>query len=692
MKHPSLTTLVLLLLVLLPTLAAYVSSPPLHYRGTEKISWEKGVPCGKKDGQPLICYNSKEIPQKGSVIDLEYQVSTASSDLPPAILQVFTKGKLLAAEFSLETKPDFYIASWGVKRLTLPPGESISLRLSRTPKVRNLLRTKIAFWEQGSLGSLFSLFSTFEESKEVPLLLLFVLALSLSAILVNPSFFRLSHLSFFMLLLFISFFLHFRTQCYFYYDEWRLFERFSTLGLRGAFYSHNEHFLPLFFAFYFLEAKLFKGCYAAYLCVSLLLHALNALLLSLSLEELLNKIPGSRQSSRILGMLFLISALHTEVLQWPFVQCLLISQFLFFVLLLSAVRFVRYGNKLCFVLALLSTLVGPFFFGNAFIIPLQIAPLLLVLVVAPLLRGLNSLEEGEPETWINNYSKLRLVRSLLLIFLLGACLAPPAYFYLENKEIVGHGVDEVRPFDDPEAAGEYLLTGSQLGSILRATSLYPSLLYPWLKLDPAKDALIYLPAFLKARISNFSYVTVFFAYVGLAFSALLACVYLIPRSRIVNISLFLLGQIIILLSFTLPALSRWQYGAPQALSPRYQYNAWFGLALILLPIFLHFFRMQLQGPLNWKKKGLFVVLVSGLTLHIFSQLYLGAHFRFFTEHGARNRRYVLELEAWEQKRSAQEKNGEDKTLSAINPIYPEEITLGFYPEDIYAVYKWLKRE
>jgi hypothetical protein len=245
-----------------------------------------------------------------------------------------------------------------VKRLKLAPGKNITLRLSRSPKVRNLLRTKVAFWEERGFESPFSSFSG---QNNPPLALLFLLALGLSAVVINPLFFRLSSLSFFMLLLFISFFVHFRSQCYFYWDEWHLLKRFSSSGFQGVVYSHNEHFLPLFFAFYFLEAKLLKGCYAAYLTISLLFHAVNALLLSLSLEELLSKKPGSRAASRILGVLFLISSLHTETLQWAFEQSLIISQFLFFAALLSGIGFVRTGNKMCFVLALLSALSSPFF-------------------------------------------------------------------------------------------------------------------------------------------------------------------------------------------------------------------------------------------------------------------------------------------------------------------------------------------
>jgi hypothetical protein len=310
-------------------------------------------------------------------------------------------------------------------------------------------------------------------------------------------------------------------------------------------------------------------------------------------------------------------------------------------------------------------------------------------VVFPRRTGTTGWESDEQGAWIN--TKRRLARFLFLLLLLGASLAPAAYFYLENNEVSGHGVAQVKPFDNLQAVGEYLLTGTQLGSILRASGLYPSL-----ELNAAEEALRYLPAELTRGVSDFSSAAVFFAYLGLAFSGLLACVYLSRPSRAENMRLFFLGQLVLFISFMLPALARWQYGAAQALSLRYQYNAWFGLALIFLPILVLFCRKQSQEPLNWKKKGRLAVLVSALTLHLFSQFYLGARFSYFTENGAKNRRFTAELEAWEQQLSARggkiPYQGQGTELSGLYPLYPQTITPGFQPEDVYAVLKWLKHE
>jgi hypothetical protein len=116
LKQQSLITQVILLLAplaLLPVFQAYLTSPLLSYRGFGKVYWEEGVPCGDKVQEPLICYNSKPIEQKGPILDLEYRVSAATAAIPPATLQVFTENGLLAAEFSLATAPDFFVNSWG---------------------------------------------------------------------------------------------------------------------------------------------------------------------------------------------------------------------------------------------------------------------------------------------------------------------------------------------------------------------------------------------------------------------------------------------------------------------------------------------------------------------------------------------------------------------------------------------------
>lgn len=104
-------------------------------------------------------------------------------------------------------------------------------------------------------------------------------------------------------------------QYYFFGDSWDVLYLLLT-DPKTIFLPHNEHFMPLFKAIYYLEYKVFGGNHLPYMVVALGFHAGVTLLVYLLGRRL--GLTGSL--SVVAALIFSFSSVHWEVTGWSFQQ------------------------------------------------------------------------------------------------------------------------------------------------------------------------------------------------------------------------------------------------------------------------------------------------------------------------------------------------------------------------------------
>ena len=130
----------------------------------------------------------------------------------------------------------------------------------------------------------------------LPFLICAALAATLLCWIIRSKAFAENNKAFFLILLALSFFVHFRGTLFFFGDEWDFLRRLSFKGFSGVIYTHNEHFIPFFFTAYFVEVLVFGANYFLFILVSILIHAANAYAVSRLLRRVLAQLSNSSQN------------------------------------------------------------------------------------------------------------------------------------------------------------------------------------------------------------------------------------------------------------------------------------------------------------------------------------------------------------------------------------------------------------
>ena len=433
----------------------------------------------------------------------------------------------------------------------------------------------------------------------------------------------------------ISFLVFYDPNLYFFWDEWNLIERFREKHLEGNAISavlipHNEHFLPLGFLFYFFELKIFKANYILFLGTSSFLHALNTLTLEKIFEKLSFQLRFSKGLSAALALIFLISSLHAETMQWAFEQTILLSALCSFSAINFILLFLKEGKKRHFYYSSTLNSLSPFFFGGGFT-GFLLVPIIYVFYL--FLKGSFSFSKS---------------LKLLPYLLISATISGAPYFLVltkksESTEPVSSSITKgLKKY--PKEVLKYNLIGTQQGTISRGLGLYPGLSYgsareyfwgkEFVKNNPKASE---LNSVFKIKDPE----NIFF-FAGVFFSAFLFLLYFIKGANSPYLSFFIAGQVWLFLAFLLPALGRWEHGYPQALSLRYQYFTLPGFLLCLAPLL----NITLKKTGLYFKKNNLGQIIFLLTLFIFSFLQFKkvSEFNYFTEKGLKNRAYLEELE------------------------------------------------
>ncbi len=562
-------------------------------------------------------------------------------------------GTLASARTKLSTK------RWISRRLLLPAelvGREVTATLVRqaavAPPSELYLRDRVVWFEGASVTR-----RTADLPHSATLSLIAIIALAFAFLLLTRSaeFTALPTAKLFALFFAIGFGVHFRISAFLFWDEIYLLEQFMRRGgFSGVIYRHNEHFLPLFFSWFYAQCRLFGDSYALMLIVSNIIHAINAMLLAALLERLVPPRAGLRTAARIGALMFLISGLHAETMQWAFEQCLLLAQTATFLAMLAILEYLGSARPRYLLGAALSCAAAPLLFANGFIAPLQIGLMLLLV------------------THLGATTRQRWTRSFAAFASASAAVLLPAALYLTFKKGVGSGVENAKPFDDLQKLWDYLWVGSELGGTLRGLGLFPF----FANTDPVK---------LLGSNPRPEHSLALWGFVA----SLLVLAYTVwKRPRPESARVWLLGQLLIITSMLLPALGRWQYGMEQSLSLRYHYGTIAGLIVMLFPL--------LAGSALVERRRVATEIGSVLLLLYFAvQLKAGNNY-LLTPFGGTHRAYTEQLRDWNIKLrdrgavTSYEAAGTD--LEGQHPLHPHSFTSQRHPDEVYRALNWLDQK
>lgn len=358
----------------------------------------------------------------------------------------------------------------------------------------------------------------------------------------------------FFLFLALSFIIHYRTDLFFFFDEWDQLSLFATSGFPSVWIPHNEHFKPLFFILYFLECKLFGLNYNFFIIINLVLHSLGTVLLYRFISRVFNSISFPRELAVLFSSFYLINYLHLENLQWAFEQCILLQIIVHLFAFNSTWEYLEKGRKIALFFAAFSCFLAPLCFGNGLILILQLFfVVVFFLMIAP---------ETKKASNITSVVKLLGLSLFFFILVLG--------FYLKNK----NPESSYDLLHYPVHSLKYLYVSTFLGTFLRGLSVFPVL--------DNQSLEVFFGGITDKKLVNFSH-----------FGALLDLFFLVLAIRTSankkeGIAFWLFGNLLISSSMLLPSLGRSIYHLHQGLYLRYYSLNLIGLCFVCLSVFKNY--------------------------------------------------------------------------------------------------------
>jgi hypothetical protein len=460
---------------------------------------------------------------------------------------------------------------------------------------------------------LHSLRSAFMESGALPFLCLFIAVLvSMAALSLGET--QRFYIYCFVFLLFLTFFVQFRGEVYFHADEW-LFLRQLMEG--GVFLRHNEHFVPLFSLFYWLQYLVFGGSYLGFVLSSIVLTAINGCLIAYLLS-LLGQNYISRGYVLILAGFYVINVSQTELIQWALCQSSILSLGFALASGIALHHYYETGSRTFLLFTVVCYIASCLSFALGFV------------VIGFL--GLQWIYYGIRDRRIckrSFYGKqlLQLVVALflgLLIVLILRQLNPDGFMHYE--------IEDLKRLPLKKYLG-FINSGSFYGTLLRGTGLYP-----W------SDVQRFYFLAPEISLEGFYHFRMRIGLVGLGVFLLFLIAYCFcykGAKRVWAVSMFVLSAAWILLPMTMISYGRAVLGDDNAMAFRYQAFPMFGLMILLLPMYSTFSEwMKSKGALK-KFSG---IALPGL--FIASMLYCQTTFAHFSEVGTEFRSYVRRYCEW----------------------------------------------
>lgn len=615
---------------------------------------------------------SKPFTLEAPIIELE----TTLAVLPEAVERVRIKvigeqGQVLFDRPLSQLRHPIPLNGWAPTRLRLGEdhvGRTVSLRVVREsmPRMSSFVAVRDRMLLFGP-ESILNRTARPPRSSDILLVVAIVGAGIGAALLFSPRAVAVRGWKLYLLLFAAGFVIHYRVSSFLFWDEIYLLEQLTRKnGFRGVLYTHNEHFLPLFFTLFYGELSAFKDWYLPYLVVSFSIHAVNAFLLVRLLERIGGNDRQTRHAALIVGALFVVSSLHAETLQWAFEQSLMLQQLVAFGTTFAAFAYLESGRLRSLGAAAAGTLAAPLLFGNGFIVPLQTAFFVL----------LAHRKNGDGDAAART-SALTARRLISLAAACAAAIAAAALLYLSHRHGVGNGIDKARPFEDWVGVRDYLFVGSELGVTLRALGLFPFLA----TMDP--ETVLSRPGLPEPEMM--------LAWAGLAVTLFILLLSMAgeTENRSRALRLVLLGKLLVVSSLLLPAFGRWQLGAIQSLSLRYHYATLVGFAMLVLPLIRRAIVARERGTLP-VRTGIAVL----LALHLFVQIIASRNY-YVTFFGPRHRVYVEQLREWNtllldaMQGGGTSYEGTGTPLAGLQPLHVKSLTSERHPDEVYRALNWL---
>jgi hypothetical protein len=402
---------------------------------------------------------------------------------------------------------------------------------------------------------------------------------------------------------------HLNTRTYFFGDDFMYFEQFNKGWLHSIFYRHNEHVLPVFSSFFKIQFSVFGDWYRPYSLVSLLLLSVVTHTLYCVFEDLTKLFKLNVLLAPLLSLLFLLSGLHSETVQWLTCQSTLLSLLFRLFCYYFILRYLRQEEKRHLFYAAISALLCPLSFAGGFTLPIEVALLLYAL----------PLHEGK-----RNKTVL-----LLGVGIIGLAVALAAVPYILLMDTPGTGL-RVAQASAPSAttAFRYVAFGGYFGTVVRGTGLIP--------IVSISDGYKFFPT-ISSIFGSFDY---FGSALGIAITL---AVYLILAKRLkakgLN-RLFFFSQMLIILPFLISCIGRTRFGVDYSLQLRFHSVSLLGLCLAILCI-----SSCISRP-NKFSKIKYLLGFLALASHLYSQQIIVDSMTFFTSRGPRTRSFVEQIKHW----------------------------------------------
>ncbi len=432
----------------------------------------------------------------------------------------------------------------------------------------------------------------------------------------------------------IPFAWHAGSRAYFFGDDFMYFEQFKEGWIPTLLYRHNEHILPVFSSLLKTQFSIFGDWYTAYAYLSLLLLGGVSHLLFHVLREIGTHSNVQSGVALLVCMLFLLSGLHTETLQWITCQSTLFSLIFRLACYSSILSYLKSREKKHLVLAGLSAVSAPLCFAGAFTLPFEIIALMYVV------KNRGSNVKG---------------RSIALSFGV-VCLAmvAAALPYLILMNMPGTGL-RLAQASTPGffLSLRYTLFGSYFGTLLRGLGVIP--------IVTISEGYHLLPT-LASIMGSFDRLG---SLLGLLITLLayISCAKRLKEHGLTRF--FLFAQLLLLLPFIISSIGRTRFGVDYALQMRFHSVSLLGLTFALYCIFNC---ARLLERKDW-------IVYALLSAHLFAQQQLMDGMQFFTQRGPRMKSFVEQIEHWESLMSRASRDPENDARNVgIGTPY-----VGLYP-------------
>lgn len=606
------------------------------------------------EGAPLCI--SEKFPLHSSTIAIEYAYEERTEGKSnPYVLELIDEKNKVFYKKLLPNTSQSRIGVWNrlylhVGNTNIPSIAKLRIRAEKSHVPKLHVRDRIDFLDRAV---------TPQHTSEIKIhaRLVFDVIVSLiifmTSVLIFPA---LSQKSFLFLLVAISVAVHFEYQPFFYFDEWHVLQRFSSVPFpQSIILTHNEHFLPLYFFIFFLQAKIFGAAYSYYLLCNCIMMGVYGYAVYLFLKE----ISIQEKPARLLSLLFCISSLHVEALQWAFEGSIILCSILGLHFLRFSARYCKYRYPSDLVWANICICISPFIFGGAF-------PYVPVGIMLCLLYGLYFTDL--------RYLTYLFSRKMYVVTVAAVILFPLSLYSFFKLESSGHAVDESTFLSNIPALIEYVALGTGIGSILRPLGLYPflSITHPQQLINSTTGSdMSVLNSFYFALITCLSAILLLCA---------LMYVFISEGQRKRATVIFSIGLSLIVFYILVVGFGRWRYGAHQSLALRYQVQTLPGLIIMISPLIERLF--------NWNQanRNVRYIFVFFACLWVLVQSVSSQTFMYFRYNGDLDRVYVQAgIEAYD----------ENLVLSlpkaSILPTQSDTITPGRSLLDIVKTYYWLSK-